>query len=49
MVHKELGKEINDRRAADKDVEVSRFETGKEYKAGETKWIKEQMKKRSFT
>ena len=41
MVHKEQRKEIHDGRAADKDLELWWFETENEYKAGETKRIKE--------
>ena len=40
MVHDKLRKETNDGRAADKDLELWRSQTEKEYKAGETKWIK---------
>ena len=41
MVHKELRKETNNGRAADKDLELWRFETEKEYKIGQTRWVKE--------
>lgn len=47
VVQKELWRETNDESATDEDLELWWFEEEKGVQVGETKWIKEQMEKRT--